>query len=76
MEQKTVTLGADRLSDNGDGHATPDLRQLVTEDRQRRVKAVEAGIAELLEEHECALEAVMILSAAGNTPQLRIIPKQ
>jgi hypothetical protein len=53
----------------------PDLKALLEQEQQERVKKCAEEIDQVLRKHNCILDAVVIVSARGNVPQIQILLK-
>ncbi len=68
IDNKTLEHGKE-LSDH--------LKQVADqEDADKRTKACETELIELMKKYNCALDAVMIIGRNGNAPQITIVAKK
>ena len=50
-----------------------DAREVLMQDQQANLELCRREIDAVLEKHNCRLEAVMLLTARGNIPQVKIV---
>ena len=50
-----------------------DAREVLAQDQQANLELCRQEVDAVLEKHNCRLEAVMLLTARGNIPQVKIV---
>ena len=66
------------IKPNGTGKTIekPDLKALVEQERQARIRDCSKEIERILNEYNCTFDVTMIVSARGNIPQIQIVSKE
>jgi hypothetical protein len=79
---KTKTIAPPNPATVGQGNGTektvekPNLKALIEQERKERVERCSKRIEQVLTEENCTLDAVVIVSARGNIPQIQIVSKE